>query len=74
MRTQRLLQGVLLTSAILILPPATQAGEKPKYPTIGSIERLDLLFDKLVPKDAVIEKLAEGFAWTEGPVWVSDAS
>ena len=33
------------------------------------IERLDPAFDELVPKDAVIEKLAEGFTWSEGPTW-----
>jgi gluconolactonase len=37
--------------------------------TIGRIERLDPAFDALVPRDAQIEKLAEGFVWTEGPVW-----
>ncbi|MEP6999031.1 MAG: SMP-30/gluconolactonase/LRE family protein [bacterium] len=36
---------------------------------IGSIERLDPALDALVPRDARIEKLAEGFDWTEGPVW-----
>src|SRR5262249_41565051 len=34
-------------------------------------ERKDPRFDKLVPKGAVIEKLAEGFEWAEGPVWVA---
>ncbi len=34
-----------------------------------SIVRLDPRLDKLVPKDAVIEKIADGFAWVEGPVW-----
>ncbi|MBS1786931.1 MAG: SMP-30/gluconolactonase/LRE family protein [Acidobacteria bacterium] len=33
------------------------------------IVRLDPAFDKLVPADAKVEKLAEGYAWTEGPVW-----
>jgi len=33
------------------------------------IVRLDPRFDKLVPKDAVVEKLADGFAWVEGPAW-----
>jgi gluconolactonase len=37
---------------------------------VGSIERLDPAFDAIVPKDAVIEKLADGFKWTEGPVWI----
>src|SRR5689334_2895088 len=40
-------------------------------PAIGSIERLDPALDKLVPRDAKIEKLATGFSWAEGPVWVS---
>ncbi|MFM8890954.1 MAG: SMP-30/gluconolactonase/LRE family protein, partial [Planctomycetia bacterium] len=39
-------------------------------PTVGSIERLDPRFDTLVPKDAVIEVLASGFIWAEGPVWL----
>ena len=34
----------------------------------GVIERLDPAFDALVPLDAVIEHLADGFAFTEGPV------
>jgi gluconolactonase len=38
-------------------------------PPIGRIERLDPAFDALVPHDARIEKLAEGFQWSEGPVW-----
>lgn len=32
-------------------------------------ERLDPRFDALVPKDAKLEKLGEGFDWSEGPVW-----
>ncbi len=36
---------------------------------IGRIERLDPALDALVPPGARIEKLAEGFLWTEGPVW-----
>ncbi len=40
------------------------------YPTIGSIERLDPAIDNLIPPGAEIEILAEGFDWTEGPLWV----
>jgi gluconolactonase len=40
-------------------------------PTVGSIERLDERLEALVPADAVIEVLATGFAWSEGPVWVT---
>lgn len=38
-------------------------------PASPSIVRLDPRLDKLVPKDTVIEKIADGFAWVEGPVW-----
>ncbi len=41
-------------------------------PSAGTIERLDPAMDELVPADAVIEKLAEGFGFVEGPVWVAE--
>jgi len=33
------------------------------------IVSLDPQFDKIVPVSAAIEKIADGFTWTEGPVW-----
>jgi gluconolactonase len=39
----------------------------------GSIERLDPALDALIAPDAKIEKLAEGFNWSEGPTWHEDA-
>ncbi|MEX2112288.1 MAG: SMP-30/gluconolactonase/LRE family protein [Pirellulales bacterium] len=38
----------------------------------GEIERKDPRFDKLVAKGAKMEKLAEGFDWSEGPAWVPE--
>ena len=38
------------------------------------IERLDPALDRAVPRDARVEKLAEGFAFTEGPVWVPEGA
>jgi gluconolactonase len=38
----------------------------------GSIVRLSPALDELVPRDARPEKLAEGFLFTEGPVWHPD--
>ena len=35
----------------------------------GTIERIDPAVNALIPTDATIEKLAGGFAFTEGPVW-----
>lgn len=40
--------------------------------TLGQVISLDPAFDKIVDKDAKIEVLADGFQWTEGPVWVKD--
>ena len=38
--------------------------------TIGEIERLDPALDELVPADAKMEVIGDGFDWCEGPVWV----
>lgn len=53
--------------AIGLLLPTADAGDKPEY--LGKVVRLDPRIDKLIPKDAKIEKLAEGFEWAEGPAW-----
>lgn len=34
-----------------------------------TITSLDPRFNQLVPKDAMLEKIAAGFTWVEGPVW-----
>jgi gluconolactonase len=58
--------------ALACLPLATRGDDKkPAAPkTLGTIERLDPAFDKLIGKDAKLEVLADGFDWVEGPVWV----
>ena len=38
---------------------------------IGSVERLSPEIDNLIEKNARIEILADGFEWSEGPVWSS---
>jgi gluconolactonase len=53
--------------------PAPITSEKSPYPALGTIERLDPRFDALIPKDARLERLATGFNWAEGPVWVRAA-
>ena len=52
----------------LVGSAALAAGSPPA--TVGKVERLDPRLDQLVPPGATIEKLAEGFEWSEGPVWV----
>ena len=39
---------------------------------IGSVDRIDPEINSLIAEDAVIEILADGFSWAEGPVWVSE--
>lgn len=41
-------------------------------PDLPKIERLDPLLDRLMAPDAKVEILAQGYDWSEGPVWVKD--
>ena len=41
-----------------------------KYKSIGTIERLDPALDKIISANAKPEIIAEGFEWSEGPLWV----
>jgi len=40
--------------------------------TIGSIDRFDDEINQLIPENEVIEVIAEGFDWSEGPLWISE--
>lgn len=60
-------------AVLLTVPRSLAAKETPpppkEYPTFGTIERMAPELDALIAPDAVIEKLAGGFEWSEGPVW-----
>jgi len=73
-KTIRLIPLLLLTWGVLpaAVRPVLAEEKEMKYPTLGTIERLDPRFDELIGPGAVIEKLAEGFEWSEGPVWIRD--
>jgi gluconolactonase len=68
---------LLLGSALPVVPPAplhaastsANAATATAPRVIGEIERRDPALDALLAPDAVIEQLAEGFDWSEGPVW-----
>ncbi|NLX97497.1 MAG: SMP-30/gluconolactonase/LRE family protein [Rhodopirellula sp.] len=62
---------IVLTGNLAALAGAVAGGAERErtYPAIGAIERADPRFDAIVPAGAVLEKLAEGFEWSEGPVW-----
>ena len=55
---------------LALLPLCVFAADDKPHPFVAKIERLDPAFDKLVAPGAQIEKLAEGFRWSEGPVWL----
>ncbi len=53
--------GALALAGILYFGAASGADTR--------IVRLDPRLEQLVPRAAVLEKIADGFAWVEGPVW-----
>ncbi|MDW3652907.1 MAG: SMP-30/gluconolactonase/LRE family protein [Bacteroidia bacterium] len=69
---------LLMLFAMLACEGPEEENKKPKgdpmdaYKHIGQIDRIDAAINELIPEDAEIEVLAEGFDWTEGPLWVED--
>jgi gluconolactonase len=55
---------------ILIMSMVTGVAAQTLGPRFGVIDRHDPRFDALIPMAAKLEKLADGFEWSEGPVWV----
>ncbi|HEY8935956.1 MAG TPA: SMP-30/gluconolactonase/LRE family protein, partial [Cyclobacteriaceae bacterium] len=53
--------------ALLALVTACKTNEVKK---IGSIERIDPALDAIVSPTAQPEIIAEGFEWSEGPLWL----
>jgi gluconolactonase len=57
------------------------AGSKPEgKPTAAvlnstplKVDRLDASIDQIIPAGASLERIAIGFTWVEGPVWVNDS-
>jgi gluconolactonase len=66
MTLKHLIPGIVLAAAIYACQPAKEVK------TIGSIDRLDPALDGIVSPDAKIEIIADGFDWTEGPLWLED--
>ena len=62
------------TPGLTVTPTANNTNTavtiRPAHGALGKIERLDPALDELLAKDAVVEKLAQGFHWSEGPVWM----
>lgn len=65
--------NVILILFTLTMTTACNNTEQPHqstYKTTGSIERLDHTLDAVIDTNATIEIIAEGFEWSEGPLWV----
>ncbi len=65
----------ILTACIASLycsqPPAPPPSQSPG-PAPGSVVEKDPALKSIVPADARIEKLADGFAFSEGPIWIGE--
>ena len=69
MREIVLFFGATLMAVILPLAQHSVGRQEDSMAGRGRIVRLDPRFDRLVPRDALLEKLEDGFAWVEGPAW-----
>lgn len=60
----------LILAAAGITAQAVETAVAPQKIENARVDRWDPELDAIVPMDWKIEKLAEGFGWTEGPIWV----
>src|SRR5207302_10648616 len=67
-----MMAGGALGALIVVLTMASAEGDTrgPARPTLGRIERLDARLDAVIAPGAAMEVIANGFDWTEGPLWV----
>jgi gluconolactonase len=63
--------AVLATNRLTANAMTPSQGDAPKQKP-PTIERLDPALDRLLAPDAKIEILAEGYEWSEGPIWVKN--
>ncbi len=62
-----LLAIVMLALGSLSCKPTAERQQALAPPV--TVVRLDPRFDALIPPNTTVEKIADGFAWVEGPVW-----
>ena len=54
-----------------VWPDPESAGSASEH-SAAKVERLDPAANSIIPDDAVLQKLASGFTWTEGPIWIHE--
>lgn len=65
-----LLAGVLVQSLSVVEAGAAAAADVSSAPV--KVDRMDPGFDAIVPANAAVERVATGFTWVEGPVWIPE--
>ena len=66
---------ILFSTMMLMMPFAfgrSSSARPPQSHERPRIERLDPALDQLIASDAQVEIVADGFDWSEGPVWVKE--
>jgi gluconolactonase len=66
--------GLLLGGFATMDAKAQEPRDVTPHETIGDVERLDPALDTLIDPTAKIEVLAEGFDWSEGPLWIAEGN
>lgn len=61
----------LIPFFVVLAGCATSNGSAADFPAVGRVTTFDPSFHAVVAADAKIEKIAEGFTWSEGPTWVA---
>lgn len=59
-----------LKHAFILMMLLTACSKPKENKSVGTFERIDPALDKIISADASIEIIAEGYEWSEGPVWV----
>ena len=72
-----ILRGIVVSAPLLLYmasagsnPHLVNANPNAVKESLAKIERLDPALDAIVPENATWRRLATGFTWTEGPVWI----
>lgn len=65
--------GIFSFSFLLLIVTANQS-MLAQSNSLGQIDVYDPAMEQLIDREAKIEILADGFTWTEGPVWIGSAT
>lgn len=66
-------QSVLISLFLLfMLTCSSRCSNKNDYPSQGSINRLSPAIDEIIAPGILPEVLADGFEWSEGPLWLPE--